>query len=44
MLQGPIGYVHPEDCCGAYPKKVVVFLAGREAVTFGLWDIIRRKA
>jgi hypothetical protein len=44
MLQGPVGHVHPEECYGAYPKKVVVFLADGAAVTFGLWEIIRRKA
>lgn len=43
LLQGPASYVRPEDCFNEYPKKVIVRLADGQAVSFGLWDIIRKK-
>jgi len=43
LLQGPASRVRPEDCFKEYPKKVLVRLADGQAVSFGLWDIIREK-
>jgi hypothetical protein len=44
MLHGPSGYVRPEDCYGANPKKAEVFLSCGETVIFKFGEIICSKA